>query len=137
MFPQYLMDTHRQSRCYASLMIPALAIILCFQLAGEATTKALNLPLPGPVVGLVMLVAAGSLWPRIITFLRPTATGLLANLSLFFVPAGVGIVAHLGQFRHDAIGIAVALILSTVLAIAAGALVFTWIAKLTGDKGDG
>lgn len=118
-------------------MIPALAIILCFQLIGETLSRGLSLPLPGPVIGLVLLVVTGMIWPRVIAFLRPTAMGLLANLSLFFVPAGVGIVAHLGELSHNALGISVALIVSTVLAIMAGALVFTWVAKLTGDKGDG
>ena len=37
-------------------MIPALTIILCFQLTGEIASRWLDLPLPGPVVGLVLLV---------------------------------------------------------------------------------
>ncbi|AGT10333.1 CidA/LrgA family protein [Paracoccus aminophilus] len=115
-------------------MIPALALILCFQLLGETISRGLGLTLPGPVIGLVLLVVAGVLRPRLIEFLRPAASGLLANLSLFFVPAGVGIVAHLGQFRDHAFALGVALVVSTVLAIAAGALVFTWVAKLTGQS---
>ncbi|MFT4011961.1 MAG: CidA/LrgA family protein [Paracoccus sp. (in: a-proteobacteria)] len=113
-------------------MIPALAILLCFQLIGEIAARGLGLPLPGPVIGLVLLVAACHLRPALATMLRPVVRGLLGNLSLFFVPAGVGIVAHLGQFRSDGLAIAVALTLSTALAIGAGALVFAWVARLTG-----
>ena len=118
------------------IMIPALAIILCFQLVGEMLSHGFGLTLPGPVIGLVLLVLAGLLRPALIEFLRPAATGLLRNLSLFFVPAGVGVIAHLGQFRDNALGITLALILSTALAIATGALVFTWVCRLTGDHED-
>lgn len=114
-------------------MIPALAIILCFQLIGEVLSHGLALSLPGPVVGLVLLISAGMLRPALIDFLRPAATGLLGNLSLFFVPAGVGIVAHLGQLRDNVLGIGLALVLSTVLAIAAAALTFVWVAKWLGQ----
>lgn len=117
-------------------MIPALALILSFQLVGEVVSRALSLPLPGPVLGLVLLVICGSIWPKMIEFLREAANGLLANLSLFFVPAGVGIVAHLGQFRANSLAFAVALIVSTALAIAVGAVVFNLVAKWTGNTDD-
>ena len=39
-------------------MINALLALLLCQLAGEAITTALNLPLPGPVIGMVFLLAA-------------------------------------------------------------------------------
>ena len=55
--------------------------------------------------------------------LRGVIGGLLGHLSLFFVPAGVGVVAHLGEFRSDGLAIALALTVSTALAIAVAALV--------------
>lgn len=115
-------------------MIPALAIILILQLAGETITRALDLPLPGPVLGLMLLVACCSLRPALAELLRPVVSGILGNLSLFFVPAGVGVIAHLGEFRSDGLGIAVALGLSTALAIAVGALVFVTMVRWLGDK---
>lgn len=113
-------------------MIPALVILLCFQLVGEVAARGLGLPLPGPVIGLVLLVVSCSLRPALAERLRPVVQGLLGNLSLFFVPAGVGVVAHLGEFRSDGLAIAVALIASTALAIAVGALVFVQVVRLTG-----
>lgn len=117
-------------------MIPALATILAFQLAGEATARAFDLPLPGPVLGMVALVAAFLASPRLAAAVRPTAQGLLAHLSLLFVPAGVGVVAHLGVLRDAGVAIFAALLVSTVLAIAVGALAFAGVARLTGDRGD-
>ena len=113
-------------------MIIALSLILGFQLVGEILSRALGLPLPGPVVGLCLLVAACILRPSLAQTLRSTTQGLLSHLSLFFVPAGVGVVAHLGVFREHGIGLAVAIITSTVLAIAVGAVAFQAVAKWTG-----
>ncbi len=113
-------------------MIPALAILLSFQLVGEVATRGLGLSLPGPVLGLLLLVGSCALRPALAEMLRPVVTGLLANLSLFFVPAGVGVIAHLGQFRDDGLAITLALTISTALAIAVGALVFTAVVRWRG-----
>ncbi|AUH64489.1 CidA/LrgA family protein [Paracoccus zhejiangensis] len=114
-------------------MIGALAIILGYQLVGEVSSRALNLPLPGPVVGLCLLVACCLARPALADRLRPVTQGLLAHLSLFFVPAGVGIVAHMDLLREEGLGLVVAIAGSTVLAIGAGALAFTAVARLTGS----
>ncbi|MTE00964.1 CidA/LrgA family protein [Paracoccus sp. YIM 132242] len=114
-------------------MIVALSLILAFQLVGEILSRALDLPLPGPVVGLCLLVLACVLRPALACRLRPTAQGLLAHLSLFFVPAGVGVVAHWPVLRQHGAGLALAIMGSTVLAIAAGALAFQAVARWTGS----
>lgn len=114
-------------------MITALSLILAFELVGEILSRSLDLPLPGPVVGLCLLVAACILRPALADRLRPTAQGLLAHLSLFFVPAGVGVVAHWPVLRDHGIGLVLAIMGSTVLAIAAGALAFQTVARWTGS----
>lgn len=113
-------------------MIETLAIILGFQLVGEVTARALALPLPGPVVGLLLLVGCCVARPSLADRIRGTTLGLLQHLSLFFVPAGVGIVAHWDLLRQHGLGLALALMGSTVLAIAAGALAFTAVSRWTG-----
>lgn len=115
-------------------MIPALVTLLGFQLGGEVVSRALGMPLPGPVLGMVALVAAFAIWPALVDLVRPVAQGLLAHLSLLFVPAGVGVVAHLPLLAAEGPAIAVALVGSTVLAIAVGALAFAGVARLTGDE---
>ena len=111
--------------------IPIL-ILLSFQLAGEVAARALGLPLPGPVIGLAGLFALLVLRPRVADRVRPAAAGLLSHLSLLFVPAGVGIVGHLATLRADGAAIAVALVGSTILAMAVAALVFRGVARATG-----
>lgn len=118
-------------------MIPALSIILLFQLMGEVVSHALKVPLPGPVLGMVGLVVAFLVFPRLAEIVRPTAQGLLAHLSLLFVPAGVGVVAHFRVLTEQGPAIAVAIIASTVLAIAVGAISFAVVARVVGSRDDG
>ena len=68
-----------------------LAILLLLQGAGEGLSRAFALPLPGPVVGLALLLVALR-WPWLREPVAATAEFLLAHLSLLFVPVGVGVV---------------------------------------------
>jgi len=92
-------------------MIRGFFILLVFQLAGEVLGRGLNLPAPGPVIGLGLLVVALVLYRRARPFdeealaasdLGQAARGLLAALPLLFVPAGVGVVQYLGLLRDQA-----------------------------------
>ena len=82
-----------------------------------------GLPVPGPVVGMLLLfitlIARGSV-PE--TF-RNTAQQLLSHLSLLFVPAGVGVMLHFGRLGKEWLALSVALVASTVITIAVTALV--------------
>ncbi len=113
-------------------MILHLTALLVFQLAGEALSRGLALPLPGPVLGMALLFVALAAVPRLAAAIAPTARVLLAHLSLLFVPAGVGVVGHLDRLGTEGAAILVALVLSTVLAIAAGALAFVATARAAG-----
>ncbi|MBN8505760.1 MAG: CidA/LrgA family protein [Burkholderiales bacterium] len=75
-------------------MLEALALLLAFQLLGEALTHLGGLPLPGPVVGMALLFIA---WPSLARWqrrLEDLATQLLSHFGLLFVPAGVGVMVH-------------------------------------------
>ncbi|MFZ1471260.1 MAG: CidA/LrgA family protein [Paracoccaceae bacterium] len=114
-------------------MIQALALLLLFQLGGEATSRALALPIPGPVLGMVALTAALALSPKLMAVMRALAEGLLSHLSLLFVPAGVGVIGHLGELGSMGPGLALAIVVSTAAAIGVGALTFAAVARLIGS----
>lgn len=116
-------------------MIQALLLLLVCQLAGEVTSRALHLPLPGPVLGMLILLLLMIAVRRVTEMMRPVASFILSNMSLLFVPAGVGVVAYLGPLRDNALPLAAALVGSTVASIAVGAWVFTWVARATGNRG--
>ena len=104
-------------------ILHALALLLAFQLIGEAATYALALPVPGPVLGMTLLLAAVALRRDLLARLKPTTGTLLTHLSLLFVPAGVGVMAHLGRLRHEWLPISMSLVASTLVTIAVTALV--------------
>lgn len=113
-------------------MIGNIAILLVFQLAGETLVRALALSVPGPVLGLAGLFALFLLRPALADRMRGTCSGLLGHLSLLFVPAGTGVVAHLDTFGTDGPALIAALAGSTILAILAGVFTFLAVARLTG-----
>lgn len=116
-------------------MIEALAILLACQLAGELCVLLTEIPLPGPVVGMVILLV-GLLLRRRLTgrplpvSLAATAHALLDNLSLLFVPAGVGVLLHLRLLEDEWLPISVALVVSTLLTIAVTGLTMIGLARL-------
>lgn len=108
-------------------LLLAVTALLLLQLAGEVAVQALSLPVPGPVVGMFLLYAAltarGSA-PRALT---RAANGLLSQLSLLFVPAGVGIMAHLALLRREWPAIAVTLLVGTTLTLLVTAYSMRWL----------
>ncbi|MCC2095553.1 MAG: CidA/LrgA family protein [Hyphomicrobiales bacterium] len=121
-------------------MIVALATLLLCQLAGEALARGLGLPVPGPVLGATLLLAllflrerTRAILPREINdgALDNAASLLLANLSLLFVPAGVGVIQNLQVLRSHGVALTLALIVSTILGLLVTAIVFRFVASLT------
>ncbi len=110
-------------------MIPALATLLVFQLVGEAIVRALAVPVPGPVVGLGLLLLALVIRPAWANAIKPTAQTLLQHLSLLFVPAGVGVMLHLQRLGDEALAIGVALVISTWVGLASAALTMAWLLR--------
>lgn len=105
-------------------MLNGLTLLLTYQLLGELLARLLGLPLPGPVVGLVLLFASLVALGRVPEGLRSAANGLLRYLALLFVPAGVGIMVHYTRLEADAGAIGAALVVSTALALAVTAVAF-------------
>lgn len=102
--------------------LKGLTLLLLCQSAGEALARLFGLPLPGPVLGL-LLMAALLQWAPVRGPVEAAATPLLQHLSLLFVPVGVGVVAHLGLITQYGARMALALLLSTWIGLAVTALV--------------
>jgi len=113
-------------------MIEAGILLLLCQLAGESLVRALGVPVPGPVLGAVLMLAFLAIRRRVPETLDKTSRELLANFSLLFIPAGVGIIVHWARLEAEAVALIAALIGSTALTIAVTSLVFVWVDRLTG-----
>ena len=108
--------------------IIGLAILLGLQSAGELSARGLGLPFPGPVIGLLLLVAALH-WAWVRLHVVPTADTLLGHLSLLFVPVGVGVIMHLDVLGDHGAALLIALVLSTWIGLLVTALVLRWLMR--------
>jgi len=120
-------------------MIASLALILLCQLAGEAFVRGLSLPMPGPVVGLMLLLVLLMLRDRFTILARgplqadgveSTSRGLLANLSLLFVPAGVGVVQKLDLIVDHGIAFLGVLVISVLITLVVTVAMFLAASRL-------
>jgi holin-like protein len=102
--------------------LQGLALLLVLQAAGELLVRATGLPLPGPVLGLAMLLPLLA-WPAVARRVEAVAAVLLQHLSLLFVPVGVGVILHLPLLAQHGLAIALVLLLSTLCGLAVTALV--------------
>jgi holin-like protein len=102
--------------------LKGLALLLLCQSAGEALARLTHAPLPGPVLGLLILWAL----LNVEAVRRPAGAAaevLLAHLSLLFVPVGVGVIVHLDLIARHGVRMAVVVVLSTWVGLAVTALV--------------
>ena len=110
-------------------MLSSIAIILGYQVVGELISRLSGLPVTGPVIGMVLMLLSFLVKDNLINRVRPSAGVLLANLSLLFVPAGVGIMRHGQRFLNEGVAIMIALVVSTVIAMIVTAYVIILMQK--------
>jgi holin-like protein len=115
-------------------MLGFLTLLLACQLAGEFMVLATGLPLPGPVVGMVLLFVGLFVRGGVPAGLQTVAGELLRHLSLLFVPAGVGVMLHLTLIAEEWAAISVALVASTVITVGVTAGTMVVLSRLTGSR---
>ena len=112
-------------------MISAFTLLLVYQTLGEIAVQLAGLPVPGPVIGMLLLFATLCLRGAVPAWLREPCQQLLSHLSLLFVPAGVGVMLHFQRIGAEWFAISVALVASTVITIGVTALVMQALRKFT------
>jgi putative effector of murein hydrolase LrgA (UPF0299 family) len=106
-----------------------LLLIVLFDVAGELAARFLRVPLPGPVIGMLLLLGALVLWRPLAARIARGGELLLRHMALFFVPAGVGVVTQLQVLRQEWVPVCVALIGSTLLGMISAAWAFSLAAR--------
>lgn len=94
--------------------IHGITLLLLYQLLGEVIVLFLGLPIPGPVIGMILLLMTLLLKGRVPVSLDTSSSTLLGHLSLLFIPAGVGLMVHFELIVNQWIPIVLTLILSTI-----------------------
>ena len=99
-----------------------LAWLLAMQSLGELLSRGLNLPFPGPVIGMLLLLVALRL-PVVREPVAACANFLLSHLSLLFVPVGVGVMTHVGLLGQYGGRMLAVIVLSTWIGLVVTVLV--------------
>jgi len=114
-------------------------LLLVYQLTGEILVRLLGMPIPGPVLGMVMLFVTLMIRGNAPDSLSEASSALLSHLSLLFVPAGVGMMTHFGRIADEWLPITLALFLSTVITMVATALIMQlttrWFVRPVSEQG--
>ena len=103
--------------------LQGISLLLVYQLAGELSVTLLQIPVPGPVIGMLMLFLTLLFRGCSAKSLDSASSALLSHLSLLFVPAGVGIMIHFDRIINEWQAISIALILSTIITMITTALI--------------
>jgi holin-like protein len=114
-------------------VIEGFALLLVFQLVGEAASRALGLPVPGPVIGLALLFAALRLNPGRKGLVTAAAEALHSHFSLLFVPAGVGVMLYVPLLAREWVAIVLSVVVSTLV----GLVVTAWVANALIQRQEG
>lgn len=114
--------------------------LLVFQLIGEVSIRLFDWPVPGPVLGMLLLFLVLLVVRHVPAALDTASTGLLGHLSLLFVPAGVGIMVHADRLLAEWLPIVAVLLVTTLLTMLVTAGVMTlatrWLVPGYGRGGD-
>jgi putative effector of murein hydrolase LrgA (UPF0299 family) len=103
-------------------MFYTLAILLLFQCVGELIALGLALSIPGSVIGMVLLFFALLASPRLMEKVEESSHHILKHMSLFFIPAGVGIMVSAAGVMHHWLAVVIAIMSSTLLTLAITAI---------------
>jgi holin-like protein len=124
-------------------MIASLSLILLCQLAGEVIVRGFALPMPGPVVGLVLLLGLLLARDRFAMLARgplqqsgveTVSKNMLEHLSLLFVPAGVGVVQKLNLIAEHGLAVVAVLAISVVVTLLVTVATFLFASRLMARK---
>lgn len=111
-----------EGRVWETEMVAAFTWLIMFQLAGEVTVRLFALPLPGPVVGLILLYAVLVIRGAVSEHLRATSNILLQHLMLLLVPATTGLMLHFKRLGEEWLPIILAGVVGTAVTMAVTAV---------------
>ncbi|MGM0898415.1 MAG: CidA/LrgA family protein [Bacillota bacterium] len=111
-----------------------LLVLYGFLLIGEAIQALLNLPMPGSIIGFLLLFLALLLKIYPLEWIDAGATFLLSFLSLYFIPATVGVVEYGPLFSGRGVLLLPIVIVSTLVTMAAAGLASQVIANRSASR---
>jgi len=111
-----------------------LALVACNE-AGNYVATELNVPVPGTVIGILIMLVGLGVFRRVPDGLNDVSVYLLSHLNLLYVPAGVGVLGYVALVARDFWPIVITLFISTFLATIAGGLAFQFVQRAMDKDG--
>lgn len=111
-----------------------LALVACNEV-GNYVAAELSLPVPGTVIGILILLVGLGMFRRVPDGLNEVSVYLLSHLNLLYVPAGVGVLGYVALVARDFWPIVITLFVSTFLATIAGGLAFQFVQRAMDKSG--
>ena len=123
-------------------MLRSFFIILLYQLVGETLQKFFNIIIPGPVIGLVLLLITFIFIKKfkdkkvlqIKKDVIKTGNIIVSHLSLLFIPIGVGVVMHISYLGENLFQVFAVIVIGTLLTVAFTAKIMELLNKITLKK---
>lgn len=110
-------------------VLSAIAALFVMQVLGEVLVRWSGLPLPGPLMGMLLMFAALIALGHVPTGLRDTCHHGLKHLMLLFIPLVAGIMLHFGPLANEWFPFLAACIGGVALTIVVSAVTFRWMLK--------
>lgn len=110
-------------------MLDGLLLLLIFQFLGEALVYFTGMPMPGPVIGMLLLLIALTLRSSALQRVAPAANLLIGNLVLLFFPIGVGIVLEWPRYQAYGLALLSSVVGGTIIAMILVALLLKWLLR--------
>ncbi|MDA8447681.1 CidA/LrgA family protein [Paracidovorax valerianellae] len=108
-------------------MIYALFLLIAFQLLGEATVRLTGWPLPGALLGMLLLLGWLAWRRRVPESLQSTASTLLQHMMLLFIPTVTGVMVHFGRVAEEWKPFLIACVVGAAVTMAVTALTLHWL----------
>jgi holin-like protein len=116
-------------------MLYAITCLFIFQLFGEVLVQWLGLPVPGPLIGMLLLFGALMVRGGVPEGLRDTAGELLRHLMLLFIPAVAAVMMYFERVGREWLPFLVASIGGAAVTLVVSAFTLRWMLKRTGKTG--
>lgn len=104
-----------------------LTIIFALWQGGELLSKGLNLPIPGSIIGMILLFILLSLKIIRLEWIQQVSDFLLGNMGILFVPIGVSLLVMTGVLKQNLLALVVIVLIGTIVVMVVSGLVTQWL----------
>lgn len=104
-------------------------LLLSIYFVGEIISKGLNLPIPGNIIGMILLFILLSTNVLKVEKVENLANFFLDHLAFFFIPAAVGLMTSFASLKGSIFKIILLCILTTIIVISITAVTVEFICK--------